>query len=60
MDVHLSLGSSFEFAPWARQDGGFWDAQKWLAGDFNGDLRHDLSNAFNDGGLASIDVHLAG
>ena len=59
IDVHLSSGSSFGFARWVTQRGGFWDDQKWLAGDFNGDLRHDLSNAFNDGGLASIDVYVA-
>ena len=59
IDVHLSNGSSFGIARWATQQGGFWDAQKWVAGDFNGDGRTDLANVFNDGGLASIDVHLS-
>ncbi|MFN6565798.1 hypothetical protein, partial [Dendronalium sp. ChiSLP03b] len=27
------------------------------SGDFNGDGRDDLAKAFNDNGLASIDVH---
>jgi len=59
IDVHLSNGTSFGIARWATQQGGFWDAQKWLAGDFNGDGRTDLANVFNDNGLASIDVHLS-
>ncbi|HWO25104.1 MAG TPA: M57 family metalloprotease [Kofleriaceae bacterium] len=59
LDVHLSYGSSFGIQRWATRQGGFWDAQKWAAGDFNGDGRADLANVFNDGGLASIDVHLS-
>lgn len=59
IDVHLSTGSSFGMARWATRQGGFWDAQKWLAGDFNGDGKADLANAFNDGGSATIDMHLS-
>jgi len=59
IDVHVSTGASFGIARWATRQGGFWDAQKWSAGDFNGDGRADLANVFNDGGLASIDVHLS-
>ena len=59
IDVHLSTGGSFGIQRWATQQGGFWDAQKWVAGDFNGDGLADLANVFNDGGLASIDVHLS-
>jgi len=59
IDVHLSNGSSFNIQRWATQQGGFWDAQKWIVGDFNGDGRADLANVFGDGGLASIDVHLS-
>jgi hypothetical protein len=59
IDVHLSTGASVGIARWATRQGGFWDAQKWSAGDFNGDGRADLANVFNDGGLASIDVHLS-
>jgi Zn-dependent metalloprotease len=57
IDVHLSTGGSFGIARWATQQGGFWDAQQWVAGDFNGDGKTDLAKAFNDGGLADIDVH---
>jgi hypothetical protein len=59
IDVHLSTGSSFGIARWATRQGGFWDTQKWIAGDFNGDGRADLANVFNDAGFASIDVHLS-
>src|SRR5262245_41302759 len=59
IDVHLSTGASFGIARWATRQGGFWDQQKWIAGDFNGDGRADLANVFNDGGLASIDIHLS-
>ncbi|MFN6480292.1 hypothetical protein, partial [Nostoc sp. DedQUE07] len=44
---------------WATDQGGFWDAQKWLVGNFNADGKDDLVNVFNDGGLASIDTHLS-
>jgi hypothetical protein len=57
IDVHLSTGSGFGIQRWATQQGGFWDKQQWLAGDFNGDGKTDLSKAFNDNGLGSIDVH---
>ncbi len=59
IDVHLSSGSGFSFSRWATRQGGFWDAQKWLSGDFNGDGKDDFAKVFNDGGLASIDVHLS-
>ena len=59
IDTHLSNGSSFGSQRWATRQGGFWNAQKWVAGDFNGDGKADLANVFNDGGLASIDVHLS-
>jgi Ca2+-binding RTX toxin-like protein len=44
---------------WATQQGGFWDQQKWLSGDFNNDGRDDMANVFNDNGKTSIDVHLS-
>jgi len=59
IDVHLSSGGTFGIARWATRQGGFWDAQKWVAGDFNGDGKDDLAKSFYDGGLASIDVHLS-
>ena len=44
---------------WAYQQGGFWDSQKWVSGDFNGDGKDDLANVFNNAGGANIDVHLS-
>ncbi|MEH2276533.1 MAG: hypothetical protein V7K40_17500 [Nostoc sp.] len=58
IDAHLSNGKSFDIQRWATGQGGFWDTQKWLVGDFNADGRDDLVNVFNDGGLASIDAHI--
>jgi hypothetical protein len=57
IDVHRSTGVTFTMGRWATQLGGFWDAQKWLAGDFDGDGHDDLANVFNDLGVTSIDVH---
>jgi len=57
IDVWLSTGSTFVRQRWATQQGAFWDAQKWLAGDFDGDGRADLANVFNDLDQISIDVH---
>jgi hypothetical protein len=57
IDVHRSTGATFTMNRWATRQGGFWDAQKWLAGDFDGDGNADLANVFNDLGVTSIDVH---
>lgn len=58
--VHVSNGSSFvRLEQWSTNQGGYWTAQKWLSGDFNGDGRTDLAKAFKDGGNTSIDVHLS-
>ncbi|WP_121971033.1 hypothetical protein [Leptolyngbya sp. BC1307] len=57
VDVHRSEGAAFAIERWATAQGGFWDAQQWLSGDFDGDGKDDLAKAFTDGGLASIDVH---
>jgi serralysin len=59
VDVHPSTGTSFGVQRWATQRGIFLDAQKWFAGDFNGDGKTDLVNVFEDAGRASIDVHLS-
>ena len=59
IDVHLSSGSGFSMVRWATQQGGYSDTQKWFVGDFNGDGKTDFANLFNDGGSASIDVHLS-
>ena len=57
MDVWLSTGSTFARQRWATQQGGFWDSQKWFAGDFDGDGHADLANVFNDQDQITIDVH---
>ena len=57
MDVFLSDSSRFGVGRWATRQGSFGNDQRWMAGDFNGDGRDDLSNVFNDGGFASIDTH---
>ena len=57
IDVHLSIGSGFTMQRWATRQGGFWDTQQWLSGDFNGNGKDEFAKAFNDGGLGSIDVH---
>lgn len=59
IDVHYSTGASFNWGRWATQQGGFWDSQKWIAGDFNGDGKHELACIYNDGGNATIGMHLS-
>jgi ricin-type beta-trefoil lectin protein/VCBS repeat protein len=59
IEVHVSTGSAFVRERWQTHGGGFWDTQKWLAGDFNGDGKDDIANVFNEGGLVSIDVHVS-
>ncbi|WP_255452687.1 M12 family metallopeptidase [Aquimarina sp. RZ0] len=59
IDVHLSTGAGFTMRRWATRQGGYWDTQKWMTGDFNGDGKHDFSKAFKDNNLATIDVHLS-
>ncbi|MBN2035772.1 MAG: hypothetical protein JW768_03435 [Chitinispirillaceae bacterium] len=56
IDVFVSSGSSFSWSRWATRQGGYWDAQKWLSGDFNGNGITDLCRVFNDNGYATIDV----
>lgn len=58
-DVNIRPYDAFMNVNWAGQQGGYWDAQRWMSGDFNGDGWTDLAKVFNDGGNASIDVHLA-
>jgi hypothetical protein len=47
---------------WGQSLGGFWAAQVWIAGDFDGDGRTDLANIFDSGDTnhdADIDVHIS-
>ncbi|WP_271765166.1 reprolysin-like metallopeptidase [Aquimarina algiphila] len=48
-----------EMKSWAHRQGGFWDNQIWLTGDFNGDGKDDFAKVFDDNGLASMDVHVS-
>lgn len=59
VDVHLSTGSGFGIQRWQNKAGSYDATQSWLAGDFNHDGKTDLAVVWNDGGLASIDVHLS-
>jgi len=58
--VHLSTGKSFaNAAQWANQQGGLWDTQKWIAGDFNGDGKTDLACIYGVNDKTDIQVHLS-
>ncbi len=57
IDVHLWTPTGFTQQRWATRQGDFWDAQQWVAGDFDGDGYADLANVFNDDGHTSIDLH---
>ncbi|NCC36336.1 MAG: hypothetical protein EOM24_30640 [Chloroflexia bacterium] len=59
VDVHVSSGTAFTIQRWATRQGGFWDAQRWLVGDFTGDGRQDLLKLWNDGGAMTVDVHVS-
>gem|GEM_PF-2131428 len=58
-DVHLSTGSNFNIQRWASQQGGLWDSQKWMTGEFNGDGKTDLAKIWNENGTMDADVHLS-
>lgn len=55
--VHRSTGSGFESQSSLQTMAGFWDAQKWMAGDFDGDGRDDLVNVYGKDGEARVWVH---
>jgi hypothetical protein len=60
IDVHLSNGSSaFTMARWATQQGGYWETQQWMSGNFDGLGGDDVAKVFSDYGSASIDVHVS-
>ena len=60
VDLHLSTGSSFAIQRVITRQGGFWDTQKWMVGDFNGDGKVDIVRVFGANGKAYMDVFLAG
>ena len=57
--VHLSTGSGFEYQSSFDVFAGFWDSQKWMTGDFNGDGKYDLVNVYGNNGRARAWVHLS-
>ncbi len=59
MDAHISSGSGFGIARWATQQGSYAATHQWLSGDFDGDDRDDILVAFDEAGLASMDVHIS-
>lgn len=54
----LNIERDYQPVRWATQQGSFWDAQQYLAGDFNGDGLPEVARVFNDDDHTSIDVHL--
>jgi hypothetical protein len=57
VSVYLSDGLRFEHPlPWAKRDGGWGDAAKWVLGDFNGDGLADIASIWNDAGTNTITV----
>ncbi len=57
--VYLSNGSTFNSQRWATKQGGYWEGQKWLTGDFNGDKKTDFVNIYDCSGYVCADVHYA-
>jgi hypothetical protein len=58
--LHLSNGTSFVYQVNLQTMAGFWDSQKWLVGDFNGDERDDLVNVYgNEENKARVWLHLS-
>ncbi len=58
-DVHISNGSGFTMQRWATAQGGKTDEMQWIAGDFNGDGKHDIMKSWVEDGLLHADVHLS-
>ncbi len=59
--VFLSQGSTFAgHTQWSLRDGGWIDAARWVAGDFNGDGKTDAAAIWNNGGASTVTVSLSG
>lgn len=55
--VHIAGNNSFTRVRYMTRQGGIWAAQKWFAGDYNGDGKDDLIRIFPHGtNTATIDV----
>ena len=59
IEVHLSTGAGFTRPGGPPGRAASWSAQKWVAGDFDGDGKADVASVFAESNLASIDVHRA-
>jgi hypothetical protein len=58
--VYLSDGSRFPgWTQWSLRDGGWIDAARWVAGDFNGDGKADVAAIWNNGGTNTLTVSQA-
>lgn len=55
--IYLSQDKIFRSEQWATRQGAYWDSQKWMAGDYTGDSKCDISKVFIDDNQATIDVH---
>jgi hypothetical protein len=58
---HVGCGPAarprYVYENWTTKEGGFWEAQQWLSGDFNGDGIAEVGKVFSEGGQTSIDIH---
>jgi hypothetical protein len=55
--IYLSQHKTLSAEQWATRQGAYWDSQKWMAGDYTGDSKCDISKVFIDDNQATIDVH---
>lgn len=47
--VAKGTGTGFgSLGTWGTAQGGYWDLQQWVSGDFNGDQKWDLAKVFSD------------
>ena len=55
----LSNGGEFEYQSSSQHMAGFWEVQKELTGDFDGDGIDGLVNIYNSGGKAVVETHFS-
>jgi hypothetical protein len=56
ISVHASNGTSFTESSWLVEGDNFYGAQKWFAGDFDGDGKTDLARLWSNNGSLSVTV----
>jgi hypothetical protein len=59
LDVHAATGTDFVLQRWATRSGDVPSTMRWFVADCNGDGRDDLASPWDDGGMISINVHVA-